>query len=55
MYQKASAAQQAQAQAVTEQRQAEYEQLAAGLPFLPLVFMVVPAQEVLRTVAELLK
>jgi hypothetical protein len=29
--------------------------LAAILPFLPLVFMVVPAEEVLRTLAELLK
>jgi hypothetical protein len=29
--------------------------LAAMLPFLPLVFLVVPAQEVLRTVVELLK
>ena len=28
---------------------------AAVLPFLPLVFLVVPAQEVLRTLVELLK
>lgn len=29
--------------------------LAAVLPFLPLVFLVVPAQEVLRTMIELVK